>query len=438
MTSTSKVFKLDKNTHLAKSHDKLVQQITVLDWELQVQQIIKSMGLPLSELLQEPTTALAPSSHAAKCSHDSIESFITSSNDDFGLQMEWNEWYTKVNAYQIKKNYNLYTDDPVEIIQEFKDVTSYLGFKPSTSEEYHEAKDTIFRSQREQQDRLHSLQVKEMNEKVSDLLRQVNASTGLLQDAESKIQSLNAELQATRKNYDLQIDEAYKTHQNQLAEQLQEQRNLISKEFEAKIIEVEHQADLVRTQSQQNIDEIRAKYNSENYVSRCEFMALEQELEREREISRNELIKINELNQQISSLTEQLKDRNDIIAQLEEKIEEQVELINSLNLKIEKGEISGSDLTFEDYEVLQSEVSKLEAIVDSYKSQNERLVKKQEFLEDNINIAKSNMEKLKVALKKNQTSNKRLRISVKHKEAINSVLGSLVIVLITGLSLSLI
>ncbi|MGD1524457.1 hypothetical protein [Vibrio harveyi] len=438
MTSPNKVYQLGHDDFLDKSHKKLLNQISVLDWEMQVIQIIKSLSLPLSELLLDKETQPAPNSHALKCGHETVEEFVTSDSSNLGLGMDWNEWETKVKAYSYKKTFNIYTDDPVEIIQEFKDVTSFLGYKPSCSEEYLEAKDKIFKAQRSQQDKMHSLQVQEMQENINDLIRQVDQNGSLLSEANQKIESLNNQLETAKTEYDKQISTALDNHKVDLANQLQKQREEMTSDLQAKISKIESEADLVKAQSAAEVERIREKYNSDNYISKVEFNALEQELQRERDNSRQDLIKLNQLNVELQDLQGQLSEKEQIIVQLEKQIESQASEILMLTTKIEKGEIAGADITFEDYEALQSELGRLEGIASDFRTQNATLVAQEQKLNRSLKIARSNMSKLQKSLKKQKVRNKKQNGIIKNKQVVVSTLTGIVILLLTGLSLSII
>lgn len=437
MSSPNKVYQLGNDDFLDKSHKKLINQLSVLDWEMQVQQIIKSLSLPLSESLLDKDVSPAPNSHASKCGHATIESFITADSSKLGLGMDWGQWASNVTAYNYKKTYSIYTDDPVEIIQEFKDITSFLGYKPSNSEEYQETKDKIFKSQRLQQEKMHSLQVQEMQENINGLIRQATANTELLEQANAKVAELNDQLASAQKEYDTQIEIAYNNHKIELADQLKAQKLEITSTFESKITEIQNEASLEQAKSAQRMEDLKNKYNSDNFVSRAEFSALEQELDRERKNSRNDLIKLNELNSSLELLQTQLSEKEQIILTLEGKINSQAQEILSLSTKIEKGEIAGTELTLEDYENLQIELNKLEAIAIDFKEQNASLQAKEKSLTKSLKIARSNMSKLQKTLKKQKKRNNKQLGIIKGKQLVIATLTALVIVLMTGLSLSI-
>lgn len=350
---------IDHKVRFQKEFNNLTSSMQFMPWEIRAMSVAGACGLPMSALLTIEDTIPMIGSLAARLEHPTIKSFVTSEKSDFGLNMEWADWQNEVLASQHKNMFGIYSDSPVDILSEYRDVAKVLGREPANSAEYHRAKDAVLLQQRQEME-VHSKQViGEMQARIGSLILTSDASKKLYESERDKTLKLEQELVTAVENTAAQVAIAIEHSRIERDAALTSQRGEIEKEHQIKTAMLMEEARKSMEQLSQKMDEIRSIYNEENYIPRQEYVVLLDEIDRERSQSRATQVKLNELNTEIA--------RNKTI------IAEQEQLVEALNNQMEDFKSNPGDALPVMFQSLQAKITTLQSYVERFREKNTEL-----------------------------------------------------------------
>lgn len=408
----SNIVKLDDIARGSTEHQALVNSLEVLDWTLQTQTLIKATGLPLGEMLSERKTRVPNGSLAQRLGHSTLESFITSDKDEYGLGKRWDDWNEYVTAFRYKSLYDIYVEDPSQIILQFKDVCKILGHIPANSAEYHQAKDSHLVEQKNGMREKHELELAEMHERVRDLIQGADRSSTELKKEREIGFELKTKYDALILETNQQLDLARKEMKQDKVQALEAQKQELEMALEERVEIIRHSSELQVSEANERLADTKAKYNSVNFVSKQEHSAVQQQLTHERDSVRDILVRLNDAEIKLKSSDLNVQQRNSQINALEKTIDEQTILIGALQSQLvgaasDSVEFSTSELSQMSarIETLETYLAKFRTSSNNWKGRNQKAHLKIEKLTATLIDAKKALK-----AKESAKSNKKMLI----------------------------
>ncbi|MEZ8292818.1 hypothetical protein AB6D11_03080 [Vibrio splendidus] len=334
---------------------KLVQAIGHVEWDMGVELILRATGLSSSLFLSQQEPPISPTSEAKKLGHSTLRSFITAPESKFGLNMDWDEWISNVQALELRETYCIPQDKPEDILQEYQDVCRVLGDKPLSAIVYNSVKMQIYNQQISKIGEKYNSEISEKDqllkaeESRSSVLNETNLN---LRDRIRQVGSfleIESNLNDTDNIETLLLNNPYHTKKiDSLLEEIESQKKA----------HVEAQSELV------------SKYNDEQFAPRSELTNakerlneyIEKALELENEVKEGKVALELSMNE-----TASLRQSNEDFSAL---ITSQTQRINQLNIEIVRIQSSPSTPELQSelsatQEELATELSKYKAALNS-------------------------------------------------------------------------
>lgn len=225
--------------------------LSMLSWEMQVQQVVALCGLNLTRALLDGEAQTMSGSHASNMGHTTIKSLVESKASNSGLELSWKEFHPKLTARIYRDMFALSEKNAEEINLQVEDVKSEIGRMPHDASEFHDAKQKMLLKKIERIENEHRQSATSLREKQRELIAEVNRLT-----EENKHTSLKTA--EVMKESASKIQEAYRD----AARKIEESESLIeSKKDEIrKELEKEHQHKLseLNMEKQKKIDSLLA------------------------------------------------------------------------------------------------------------------------------------------------------------------------------------
>src|SRR5690606_22624500 len=160
--NSSTVVAFNKSPQLKIDLNSIIRSLSILSWDLQVQQVITFADLAVNDSLLNETVALNPSSKPHELGHENLREFVTRSQEENGLGLKWDDFYPKMSSLVYRNHYAMHQRDHQEINALVEDATKILGHRPIDVAEYHAAKERALQLQ------IQTLQ-RDMGNRISDL-----------------------------------------------------------------------------------------------------------------------------------------------------------------------------------------------------------------------------------------------------------------------------
>lgn len=154
--------------------ESICKSLSILDWDMRVQKIARSMGIYSDESLSD-SEGIIENSLASRLGHKRVYDFITKSETFNGLGLNWESWERDANAYFLQKKYNISGVNPRDIIDQFNDVKAVLGRVPSSPFEYQSTKDEVLKKQRDYDKANHETYKASKNSEIKNLLSRIES-----------------------------------------------------------------------------------------------------------------------------------------------------------------------------------------------------------------------------------------------------------------------
>lgn len=414
-------------------YQELTKVLAIVSWSIQVATIIDAMGLPLSDALEKQDTPIPLGTKASSFGHTTIGSFITSGPDKQGLSKAWDEWSRQVKALRLKKTYEIHAESFVEIIDQFNDVTKDLGRTPASASEYHFAKDSILKKQRSDSDRRYQMQANEMQERISDLMRNLEVEQRQSQEQRLKRQELESRLESSIQEMNLQLSEAQRNHDIDLERKLVSQRKELIESTNHQLEEMRANSEMRVRDAQERLEEM-SRYYEHNFISKADHEVVKQQLERERKINFDTLKHLSEtqksLDEAVTKLNieqSSLQSEKDKVTALTRQVDTLTSRLNTIALAPHIGE--SSELAAE----LQNQIDELSEKLNASTTKNAALVLRErslklklQHLKDQLNVVNSHNISLRSKLKRTRS---KLRIKAKEIASAKSAMITLGVLL---------
>lgn len=399
---TNNIVKMNDVARGSTEHTALVNSLEVLDWTLQTQTLIKATGLPLGEMLGERSSRVPNGSLASRLGHSTLESFVTSPQDEHGVNKSWDQWNEHVTAFRYKSLYDIYVEEPKEIILQFTDVCKILGHIPANSAEYHQAKDSHLINQKSSLREKHELELAEMNERMRDLIKTSDRASSKLKEEELMSIELKSKYDALISETDRKIVIAREEMEHEKVTALEAQKKELEDALIGKIDSIRNSAELQVSEANERVNDIKSRYNSDNFVARKEHEIVQQQLSHERDSVRDILVRLNDAEIKCRATENEISENRLTISSLEKTIDEQAVLINALQSQLAgsvKGNItfSSNQLTemSERVEMLEGYLAKFRESSNKWKGRSNKSVDKIEKLKLSLLTTKSELKKMK-------------------------------------------
>jgi hypothetical protein len=383
-------------------HTALINSLEVLDWTLQTQTLIKATGLPLGEMLGERSSRVPNGSLANRLGHSTLESFVTSPQDEYGVNKSWDQWNEHVTAFRYKSLYDIYVEEPKEIILQFTDVCKILGHIPANSAEYHQAKDSHLINQKSSLREKHELELAEMNERMRDLIKTSDRASSKLKEEELMSLDLKIKYDELISETDRKLVIAREEMRHEKVAALEAQKKELEDALIGKIESIRNSADLQVSEANERLNDIKSRYNSDSFVARKEHEIVQQQLSHERDSVRDILVRLNDAEVKCRTTESEISENRLTITSLEKTIDEQAILINALQSQLAgsvKGNIAFSNnelnIMSARVEMLEGYLAKFRESSNKWKSRSSKSVDKIEKLRISLETTRSDLNKIK-------------------------------------------
>jgi hypothetical protein len=323
-----------------------------------------------------------------------------------------------VRAITLKEKFGIYASMPQEIINEYEDVMSYIGYPPSSSADYHQAKDQIIAKKKE--DLIAQVEAKNsvLNEKIQKFMLEINQAKSSKDEALSKVEMLKNELVFIKKQAEESLAEFEINKVKELEAAILTCEKEIAEKYELKIQSVEKISDQKVSEAVEKLSAIKKKYNSENYVTRVEHNALSMENDRERLANRDLSVRLQEAIMEKESLKEMLSTNSNKLLVLEQTLRENGLNISDIERAVDDMVTIGDSAStstssaelLEQIEVLNCYVEKFRAAAVNQKEINLELAAR-------LKTAELHLAKLKSEVSKKE----KLHKSIQNKQATNKI-----------------
>ncbi len=344
----------------------LQEAVRVLGWEMRAQAIAKALELPLGEALAQRVTKIPKGTLAEALGHTSVESFISSDPSDMGLGIEWAQWEQQVRAAYYKEKFNLYADDPVEIINQYRDIKELLGREPVSAAQFHRVKDQHLIRQR------HDLRAHFQGE-TEQLQGQIRAISGELDQVRDELRGerlVSAEISERYQQLIEKMDERVALIKAQsgdaIAAALGEQKAELEEHY-AQLIEQMHRQAAAHRELAAAAPRGEAHAQGE-MIPQSSHQAVLDQLQKEREYSKHLIERLGEADRKFAELEAAFDGKAANVAILNKIISEQTALLNVLRAKLDGARIEQGEFSLEQIEKMQQRIEKLESYLERFRA----------------------------------------------------------------------
>lgn len=247
--------------------------LSILSWDMQVQQVAGLCGLSVTQSILEGDAAPIPGSHADNLGHKSLRQLVESSSDTNGLGVKWEDFEEKLTARVYRDRFAIQESDFTEINKLVNDVKSELGRMPHDASEFHGTKQKV------------------LLEKIESIKSDFEANNKSMQETQRQLMKQNTQLSEETQKMKLRMDEAL----NESAMKIQEAyREAARKIEESELLAETQKAALqqeLENQSKQKIAQAEKEYKDKLKESEQALASVQSDLSAlENKIASGELV----------------------------------------------------------------------------------------------------------------------------------------------------
>ncbi|MND11553.1 hypothetical protein D3C80_16540 [compost metagenome] len=360
MELNKNVLVLDPKAKYQKDLQNLMTSMKFMPWDIKVMSIASACGMPVSDLLLNQETPAGIGSLASNLGHKNIAEFI--GDVEYGIGVEWDTWCNDVKAVSYRNTFGIYSNIPQEIIAEYADVVKVLGREPANGAEYHRAKDAVLMQRQQDIEAENKRVIGEMHTRIASMIITSDAERSLHHAEKERANRLEAELAIAIENSAKQVSAAISSSRIERDSALQAQKQSLEVQFSEQTYQLQKEARESIEKVNQQMDELRAIYNGDNFIPKQEYAVLLDEIDRERSQSRASQVKVVELT---NELTRQ-KAMNT----------EQEQLVNAMSDQMESIKNSSTEAMPVVFQSLQSKITNLEGYIERFRDKNADLKEK--------------------------------------------------------------
>lgn len=339
------------NTHRANAQSRIevegIQRcISMLSWDVQVQQALALCGLHVSDTLLGENVAPSASSHAKMLGHETIESLVSKPIIEDGLNLNWSEFRAQMFALVYRTKLAIEESSYQEINLLVKDATEILGHAPVSAAEYHRAKESVLKSNIATLQKDSKARIDDLQDRNKDLIRELNVEKAtvsemrtarqvLMEETASRIQQMTRELAIKQDGYEREANE-------KIAQELSRAEAKFSQAMAAATADMGEQiraAQVQVTEAEQALAKVTMRIESGELVEASCLVELSTRIEHAKEAEaalHRQMIGINDLLTQANKRADLLEDEKGMLhstiknmaeqmAMLEQRMREQVE-----------------------------------------------------------------------------------------------------------------
>lgn len=321
------------------THQKLTTLIALCPWVLEVDHILHAAGHQLSPAVFE-SPALPPirDSDAAKFGHATLEQFITRPLSELGLGMEWDAWGRKAGASYYKKKFSIFHDDSDRVMAEYEDVVSALKREPANAMEYAQVRIEIMEQLHQQQKDETAARLESMRQRGDALNRDLNASMDVRSDLERKCAELSNQLEAMPRQHQAELELMASQFETEREMALIELRNEMELAGETKVSQATIELRARISDLSRQIDGLRILAQDENRVPRADYVSLNHELKKQKDISAHYAQNNEELMRKLAQTTADLKASEDEVGRLNDELNRLRNMMEQIERRLVTGD----------------------------------------------------------------------------------------------------
>lgn len=304
--------------------DGVCRSLSMLSWDLQVQQVLVFAGLPVSENLLLESVPLSGSSNATQLGHATLKDLVTASRENHGLALDWDDFQNKVTALVNRQKYAIQERDFSEINALVDDASTILGRKPVDVAEFHSAKqkaleDQVASIQRESQMRTAALQekntdlVRSLTDTKSEVAKLHDQNKSLMQESADRIASMTREMAVNQEIFERKAQDTIKQEALRLKAEHEAILAQSESEFNGKVA----QAEALRLEADRRYADIQNRIERGDLVSASQIEEVNALLEQARNSEtqlRNQLLEMNgaltDAHKKVQILTDEKSEAN--------------------------------------------------------------------------------------------------------------------------------
>lgn len=342
--------------------DGVRRSLSMLPWDLEVQQVLTFAGLPVSEIILSESVALQSNSEASQLGHQTLNDLVTKSEQEDGLGLDWDEFSKKMSALVGKQKYSINERDYREINALIHDATVIIGRKPSDVGEFHGAKQKALEDKVTTMEREFKTRSQDIQEKNTELMRSLTEAQGevsdlhdsnkrMMKDAADRITSMNREMAMNQEVFEQKSNDRIK-----------EEAYRIECEFKEKM--AVHRAELSREIDEANSRRVKAELavaDIQLKVDRGELISAEVLAQSEKYLDEARASEVS-LRNQLLSMNTKLTESEKVMQSLRDENHELIEQVSKLTshaatLEVRMREVIEDKLGSSEFAVLQERLS---------------------------------------------------------------------------------
>lgn len=339
------------NSHRANSQSRIEVEgtqrcIGMLSWDVQVQQALALCGLHISDTLLGDNVAPSANSHAKLLGHETIESLVSKSINEDGLNLNWSDFRAQMFALVYRTKLAIEESSYQEINLLVKDATETLGHPPVNAAEYHRAKETVLKSNIASIQKDTKARIDDLQDRNKDLMRDLNSEKAavtemraarqtLMEETASRIQQMTRELAIKQDGYEREAND-------KIASELKKAEATFNQTLAAARVDMAEQISAVQaemSEAERALSQVTSRIESGELIEASRLVELSTRIDQARDIEaalRNQMIGINDLLTQANKRADLLDDEKGMLhstiknmaeqmAMLEHRMREQVE-----------------------------------------------------------------------------------------------------------------
>jgi len=282
-------------TNHEKNYESLINN-KYLTWDRVVQETLSLSGVSVFDRLDSPDFKLPKTSSANNLGHKTLRNFVCSSIDDYGMNMDWDNWVESAMAFRINKEIGVSADDAKTLIRDYNMVVKELGRKPSSANDFSRALNDVKTKSVELGKNRNRTELKVLASRVNNLLIDINYERASSIQHKNEVGALNGKMAEMKEDH---------------IKQLSDQESRLNLEAEEKIkslkIESEAEKQIIRDQSRDEIEILKKDHAAQISELRKEYECRIEELQAAHELKIQKVsddfnLRINQLTEEITSL----------------------------------------------------------------------------------------------------------------------------------------
>jgi chromosome segregation ATPase len=350
--------------------------ISMLTWDLQVQQALAMCSLSVSEALLNDEMVLPPSSHAAQVGHTSLQSLVSKSEVEDGFNMDWVDFKAKVHAVVYRSKYSIEESNFAEINAMVADVTKILGRMPATAAEFHSAKQSVLEATIHTLHREHKTRMDDLQDRNNQLMRDLNTekatvtelrtnNKSLMEESQSRIQQMTRELAVKQDGYEREAKASITTEVQKAEAAFKLRLGEAQTDMEALIREAQNE----RREAEMMLSAVTRRIEAGELIESSKLLELNLKIESARDVEntlREQMLKLNDELTQANKRVELIQDDNRAKFDVIETMKAHVEMLEQRLREQVEDKLGASEFAVlnERLEIRKQEIETLQAMVE--------------------------------------------------------------------------